>query len=407
MLHLKLSKSTNGLRGLIKVDISILIPTKNEELTIEQFVSWAFEGIEKLGVSGEVILADCSTDKTRELAVGLGAKVIDVPKSGLGFAYSYSRNYVSGKFVILGDADCTYDFREIGEFYSKFIEGYEFVMGSRLKGKIEKNSMPFLHRYFGTPFTTFVLSKLLGLPFSDIHCGMRGITKELLLKLPFNEKGWEYAPEMIIEATKLTNSFVEVPINFYKEPKNRISHFKRGKFAFLAPFKAGLGSLRVTLLHAADSLLKFSGLVSMVIGLTGATVLTFGPVVVGNFRLSLISQFGFVVLFNYGTISYMISRFLGLLYAGDKAAIRNLKNILNFNVISLTLFITTSLSIMYLTYLMVLLNNNHIEFTQLLERNIRYGNILFLVNQLFFVIFIFVLLLNLLDRKINMATQYE
>jgi hypothetical protein len=122
-----------------------------------------------------------------------------------------------------------------------------------------------------------------------------------------------------------------VPINFYKEPKNRISHFKRGKFAFLAPFKAGLGSLRVTLLHAADSLLKFSGLVSMVIGLTGATVLTFGPVVVGNFRLSLISQFGFVVLFNYGTISYMISRFLGLLYAGDKAAIRNLKNILLLN----------------------------------------------------------------------------
>ena len=159
-------------------EFSIVIPALNEQLTIGDFIDWCKEGLAKAGVTGEILIVDSSTDKTSEIALSKGARVLKAPKRGLGRAYIDSLPYIRGKYLLLGDCDCTYDFRELEPFVKKFHEGAEFIMGSRFRGYIEPGAMPPLHRYLGTPVTTWILNVIFSSHFSDIHCGMRGITRK-------------------------------------------------------------------------------------------------------------------------------------------------------------------------------------------------------------------------------------
>jgi len=155
-------------------ELSIVVPALNEEVTVGQFVEWCRQGISKAGIRAEIIIVDSSSDRTPEIALAAGARVLRCPKRGLGRAYIDAIPFIRGRYVILGDADCTYDFRELRPFLAEFRRGAEFIMGSRFKGTIEEGAMPPLHRYFGTPFTTWILNVMYGTKFSDIHCGMRG-----------------------------------------------------------------------------------------------------------------------------------------------------------------------------------------------------------------------------------------
>ena len=152
------------IRKQLNPEITILIPSLNEELTISKFIDWCWEGFKKSRVRGEIIIVDSSSDKTPYLALKKGAYVLRTPKKGLGRAYIDAIPYVNGKFVILGDCDLTYDFRKIDFFVKKYKANYDFIMGSRYKGLIEKKSMPFLHQYFGTPVTTFILNFIYKYP---------------------------------------------------------------------------------------------------------------------------------------------------------------------------------------------------------------------------------------------------
>ena len=136
-------------RDVDRPEISVVIPALNEELTIADFVDWCHEGFEKAGIVGEVLIIDSGTDRTTEIALAKGARVLKTPRRGLGRAYIDALPYIRADYVLMGDADCTYDFREIGAFVEKFRAGEEFVMGSRFRGYIEPGSMPGLHRYFG------------------------------------------------------------------------------------------------------------------------------------------------------------------------------------------------------------------------------------------------------------------
>src|SRR5438045_9568707 len=138
-------------------EFSIVVPALDEEITIGQFVDWCMLGIAAAGIQGEVLIIDSSSDRTAEIAVAHGARVLKTPKRGLGRAYIDAIPYIRGRYVLMGDADCTYDFRDIGLFVTQFRSGAEFIMGSRFKGGIEDGAMPPLHRYFGTPLTTFIL----------------------------------------------------------------------------------------------------------------------------------------------------------------------------------------------------------------------------------------------------------
>src|SRR6266436_7507989 len=164
-------------------EISIVIPALNEELTVGRFVDWCREGLEQANIRGEIIIIDSSSDLTAEIALSRGARVLRTPRRGLGRAYIDALPFIRGQYVLMGDADCTYDFRKLTPFLDKFHEGNEFVMGSRWKGSIEPGSMPPLHQYLGTPVTTWILNVLYTGHFSDIHCGMRGITREALQRL--------------------------------------------------------------------------------------------------------------------------------------------------------------------------------------------------------------------------------
>src|SRR5271166_5884786 len=134
-------------------EVSIVVPAVNEELTISDFVSWCRQGLADAGIAGEILIVDSSTDRTAELALAGGARVLRTPKRGLGRAYIDAMPYIRGRYVVMGDADCTYDFRELDRFVEKLREGHEFAMGSRWLGTIEPGSMPALHRYVGTPLT--------------------------------------------------------------------------------------------------------------------------------------------------------------------------------------------------------------------------------------------------------------
>ena len=244
--------------------LSIVIPTLDERITIVEFLDWCKEGLQRAGVVGEILIVDSSSDETPELALANGARVLRTPKRGLGRAYIDALPYIRGEFVLMGDADCTYDFREIRGFVQAFRAGYEYVMGSRFRGYIEPGSMPALHRYFGTPLTTRILNVLYSTKFSDIHCGMRGITRDALERLELESQSWQYASEMVLKSVCLGLRTTEVPVRFLKDKEGRLSHMKRN--GWTEPWRAGWINLRSMLTHGADFFLLRPGLVLLCLG---------------------------------------------------------------------------------------------------------------------------------------------
>ena len=265
--------------------LSIVIPALNERIAIAQFVEWAKEGMARAGIRGEVLIVDSSTDGTAEIALAHGARVLRVPRRGLGRAYIDAIPYIRGKYVLMGDADCTYDFRELSGFVTQFRAGYQFIMGSRFRGAIEPRAMPPLHRYFGTPLTTAILNTLYATRFSDIHCGMRGITRDALLRLELESQSWEYASEMVLKAVCLKLRTAEVPVHFLRDPAGRISHMRRS--GWREPWRAGWINLRAMLLYGADFFLLRPGLALLALGLLLTVPVSLGPLPLGPITLSL------------------------------------------------------------------------------------------------------------------------
>ena len=266
-------------------ELSIVIPALNEELTIGQFVDWCMQGLRQAGVQGEVLIIDSSTDSTAEIAISKGARVLKAPKRGLGRAYIDALPYIRGKFVLMGDADCTYDFRILKPFVEKLHQGYEYVMGSRFSGYIEPGSMPPLHRYFGTPITTWLLNFLYSSDFSDIHSGMRGISREALYRMDLQSQSWEYASEMVLKSVRMELRTAEVPVRFLKDQEGRFSHHKRA--GWFSPWHAAWINLRAMFIYGADFFLFRPGLVLLAVGLLLTLPMTFGPMTVGPVTFSL------------------------------------------------------------------------------------------------------------------------
>ncbi len=273
---------TNTKEQTIKV--SIVIPCLNEERTIAETISNVKEGLDIVSINGEIIIADSSIDNSPQIARTLGAKVIPVEKRGLGGAYIDAISHIEGKYVIMGDADCTYDFKEINKFINKLDEGFEYVMGTRIKGHIEKGAMPALHRYFGNPLTTFILNLLLGTHYSDIHCGLRALTTDALKKIDLRSTSWEYASEMVVKAALLKLKSTEVPISFYKDKEGRKSHHKRS--GWFSPWHAGWINLKVMLLYAPNQIILKPGIMFFLLGLFLIFMQVNGPVTIGKVTLT-------------------------------------------------------------------------------------------------------------------------
>jgi glycosyltransferase involved in cell wall biosynthesis len=275
--------------------ISIVIPCLNEEKVIGDVIRDCWIGLGN-NKEHQVLIIDSGNDRSGQIAKDLGADVLKTPKRGLGQAYLDAIPHIKGDYVVMGDADGTYDFKETPNFVKKLDEGYEYVMGTRMRGWIEDGAMPNLHRYFGTPLTTWILNKLFKLKFSDIHCGLRVMTLEALKKIDLRSRSWEYASEMVIKAGLLKLKTAEVPIHFYKDKKGRVSHHKR--IGWFSPWQAGWINLKIMLLYAPNFIFFIPGFFALIAGIAIVTASSLG--LIQNFRFHF-SLLGFALI----TIGYL------------------------------------------------------------------------------------------------------
>ncbi len=206
-------------------DLTILIPALNEEKTIEIVIKKAKEYIKSKKINGEILIANNgSIDKTKELAMKLGARVVDIETKGYGIAIIEGIKNAKGNYIIIGDADDSYNFLELDDFVQAFNEGYDIVIGNRYGKVMEKGSMKISHKYIGTPILGWLIRKKYKKTIHDINCGLRGGKKEKLINLDCNCDGMEFASEMMIKAIKKNMKIKEVPINFYKDKREGKSH---------------------------------------------------------------------------------------------------------------------------------------------------------------------------------------
>jgi len=213
------------------IKVSVVLPSMNEEETISICITKIRSVFVEYEIDGEIIVADNSEDQTPIIVKNLGATLITPDGKGYGYAYKYGFKEANGEIIVMGDADDTYDFNEIPNLLTPIINGEaDFVLGNRFKGKMEKDAMPWLHKYIGNPFLTWILNLFYNSGISDTLCGLRAIKKESLDKLELKSDGMEFASEMIINAVKKQVSIKEIPINYYKRKndESKLSSFSDG-----------------------------------------------------------------------------------------------------------------------------------------------------------------------------------
>ncbi len=212
------------------VELSVVIPCRNEELAIEECIRRVKEVFKKNHINGEIIIVDnASSDNSRSIAESEGAIVVEEKRIGYGYALKKGFSIAKGSYVIIGDADCSYDFLEIPRLFSELKKGYEMVIGNRFKGNIKPGAMPFLHRYVGNPMISFLIRRLFRVNVYDTQSGFRGFSKDALKKLNLRQNDMSIASEMIIKAAKLKLKIKEVPINYYKRVgESKLKTLKHG-----------------------------------------------------------------------------------------------------------------------------------------------------------------------------------
>lgn len=315
--------------GPDSVEVSIVVPALNEEITAGEFVDWCKEGLKRANVTGQILIVDSSTDRTPEIVLAHGGEVLRTPKRGLGRAYIDAASYIRGKWIIMGDADLTYDFRELTPFVEAFRKGAEFVMGSRFRGSIEKGAMPGLHRYFGTPLTTWILNRIYRSRYSDIHCGMRGLTRSALERIDLKSQSWEYASEMVLKAARLNLATAEVPVKFYKDREGRFSHHRR--MGWLSPWIAGWLNLKVMLVYTPDSFLLKPGILLAVIGAVISAALAMGPLTIGGVGFSLYWMLFGVTCVTLGYSSIQIGVLARVMHGLRPQSLQRLRKVFSYD----------------------------------------------------------------------------
>ena len=246
--------------------ISVVIPCLNEEETLGSVIQKAWEGLQAAGVEGEIVVADNgSTDRSVEIARELNARVVPVAEKGYGHALMAGIQAAKNEWIIMGDADDSYDFREIPKYYEKALQGMEMVQGCRLPhggGTVKPGAMPFLHRWFGNPFFSLLVRWWFKAPIHDVYCGLRMFRRDLYERLHQRCTGMEFAVEMIVKASMLHAKIAEVPITLHPDGR-------RQQRSHLRTFHDGWRTLRFLLLYTPRWLFLMPGLILLGLGMIG------------------------------------------------------------------------------------------------------------------------------------------
>jgi hypothetical protein len=262
----------------LNIELSIVMPCLNEAETLARCIQKARTGLEKAGVTGEIVVADNgSTDGSQELAREHGARVVSVSARGYGSALRGGIEAAAGKWIIMGDADDSYDFSEINGFVEKLRAGYDLVMGCRMPrggGTIRPGAMPWKNRWLGNPVLSMIGRVFFKCPAQDFHCGLRGFSKAAYERMELKTTGMEFASEMVIKATLKSLRITEVPITLHKDGRSRPPHLK--------PWRDGWRHLRFMLIYSPRWLFLVPGLFLGLVGSVGTIALGGGAQTIGK-----------------------------------------------------------------------------------------------------------------------------
>lgn len=277
------------------VEYSVVLPCRNEEKTIGKCIERINKAFKRFNINGEIIVSDSSVDKSAAIAKKLGAKVVKHNKVGYGIALLEGFAQAKGKYIIMADADNTYDFFELPRFTEALNEGHDLVVGSRFRGRIKKRAMPFLHKYIGNPLLSFIFRRFFKTRLSDIHCGFRAIRKDALDELNLKTTGMEFASEMILAAEKNNLKIREVPVLY--SPREGESKLKS--------FGDGWRHLRFMLMYSPTYLFLVPGIIFFIIGLLIVFALLGGPIRIFDFNFDIHFMFlgALISLLGYQIIS--------------------------------------------------------------------------------------------------------
>lgn len=275
------------------IEVSVVMPCLNEEETLEVCIKKARGCLEKNGVRGEVVIADNgSTDKSIEIAERCGARVVHVKNKGYGSALMGGFEDAYGKYLLMGDADDSYEFNNLMPFIEKLREGYDVVMGNRFRGGIQPGAMPWHHYWIGNPILTGVLNVFFRTGIGDAHCGLRGLTKDAYRRLNLKTSGMEFASEMVVKSSALGLKMTEVPTTLKPDGRSRPPH--------LRSFRDGWRHLRFLMLLAPKWMLMYPGAFLGFLGLLLMLLVSKGPVRIGQAELGVHSLVGGALLLIVG-----------------------------------------------------------------------------------------------------------
>jgi glycosyltransferase involved in cell wall biosynthesis len=261
-----------------EVELSVVMPCLNEELTLAPCIERAQGCLREMKVLGEILVADNgSEDNSQQIALKHGARVVKVPHKGYGSALMGGIEAARGRYVIMGDADMSYDFGALAPFLERLRAGDELVMGNRFQGGIAPGAMKPLHRYLGNPVLTGIGRLFFGSPCGDFHCGLRGFNRQSILTLNLRTTGMEFASEMVVKATLYGLRISEVPTTLRPDGRDRPPH--------LRSWRDGWRHLRFLLLYSPRWLFLYPGIFLMLMGIGIGLWLLPGPKSVGNLRL--------------------------------------------------------------------------------------------------------------------------
>ena len=257
------------------IELSIVMPCRNEAVTIGICIDKALAYMQSAGINGEVVIADnASTDDSAKIATTRGARVVAVAELGYGNALQAGINAAEGRFIIMGDADDSYDFSDLDKFVEKLRNGNDLVMGNRFKGGIEAGAMPPLHRYLGNPVLSFVGRLFFQSKVGDFHCGLRGFNREKILELDLSAPGMEFASELVVKASLAEFQIIEVPTTLSKDGRDRAPH--------LNTWRDGWRHLRFLLLFSPRWMFLYPGVVATIIGTILSSFLVVQPIDLGG-----------------------------------------------------------------------------------------------------------------------------
>lgn len=265
------------------IELTILMPCLDEAETLATCIDKANGYLERSGIVGEVLIADNgSTDGSQRIAREHGARVADIPVRGYGAALIGGMEAARGRYVIMGDADDSYDFTRLDFFVDRLRAGDELVMGNRFRGGIEPGAMPPLHRFVGNPVLTWIGRMLFRAPVRDFHCGLRGFNRESMLRMDLKTTGMEFASEMVVKSTLAGARISEVPTTLSKDGRSRPPH--------LRSWRDGWRHLRFLMIFSPRWLFLLPGLVALMLGVLGTLVLLTGPARIGGVGFDVASQ---------------------------------------------------------------------------------------------------------------------